>query len=176
MHINVYFLERYLDEQQRSWINSMGQHRAITFGKRAGNQSITNKPAIHEQVLRITRSAPVAGRGNKTADARDLSRTTADRKQVIEKFRTKDLIGPFAQIACRRDAQNLTAIVSQRKRDLRVGQRVMSHQISQMKAFGSFGPEEFSPRRHIKEEITNGDGGAARVCRIFDIPHPSAFD
>ena len=57
-----------------------------------------------------------------------------------------------------------------------MGQRVMRHQVGQMKTFRSFRAEKLSARRNIEKKIAHDDGGAARVGRVFYITHPSALN
>ena len=75
-------------EDQFGNLRSSDNSAAVTASRSAGagvlqgatNQTVTHKAAIHKQVLRIARGAPVAWRGNETADARN-------RTEAVSRFR-----------------------------------------------------------------------------------------
>src|SRR2546421_6230683 len=129
MNVDIHFLERRFDEQQRGWIDSVGKDCTITFGQGATNQTVAHKAAIHKQVLRIARGAPVARRGNETADARNRRVSSINFEQIIEKLSAKNLVRSLAQVFSRRHLQDLAAIVHECKSDLGMGQRIVSYQI-----------------------------------------------
>src|SRR6266851_1677544 len=111
MNVDIHFLERRFDEQERGWIDSVWKDCAVPFGQGTTDQAVAHKAAIHKQVLSITRGAPVARRGNKTAHARNRRVSSVNLEQVVEKLGAKNLVRALAQIRGRRHTQNLAAIV-----------------------------------------------------------------
>ena len=96
MHVDVDFLQRRFDKQQRRRINAVRQDRSITFRQRAPNHSIAHEPAINKQILRIARRAAISRRRHETGDTRHLRLATIHLQQVFQKLLAKDLVRTLA--------------------------------------------------------------------------------
>ena len=83
---------------------------------------------------------------------------------------------PVAQIGGGSDAQALAVVVRQRERQLRVGQRVMRHQVGDVITFGGFGFQKFAARRDVEEEVADFEFGAARKGYVAHIEQTPAAD
>ncbi len=176
MNVDVDFLERCFDKQQRRRIDAIRQDRSIPFRQRASDRSIANEPSVHKQILRIARCASISRRGNKTGDAGHRRIATIHLEQILQKLIAKNLVRALAEIFCRSSPHHFPAVVDERKRDLRMGQRVVSDEICEVIRFSRFRSHELSSRWNVEKQIAHDDGCPAWMSSVFDVAHAPAVD
>src|SRR4030095_10725280 len=86
MNVYVDFLQRCIEKQQRGWINSMRQYRAISFGQSSTKQSVSHKASIDKEVLSITRCASIARGRDIAGNPSNVILPTIYFQQVIEEL------------------------------------------------------------------------------------------
>ena len=167
MHIHINARRIQLEKQHKSRVTAMKQHIAIGLPDGVGNQLVADHPTVHKEILQIC-LAPGKGRFRHPAPEFERTRLAFDRHRVLgELFATNGRNAPIALAVtlCRTQLQRLLAVVVQRKRHVRSGQRLAFNDLMDMPKLGFLGAQKLSPGGGVVKQIAHLKGGAAGVRR-----------
>ena len=158
MHIHIDISGGNLQQQHRSRISPRFGQSSERFTQRVLNQLVADVPTVQVDVL-IFPSGPGQFRQTDDAAQADFRIAIFHRQSRIAK-----IIRPGSEqsILARghRQRQRFSAVVGQRKRDVRIRQRKPKEHLRNMTVLGRSALDELPPGGRVEKQVANLDGGS----------------
>ena len=197
MHIHIHLGCRQLQKQQHHGIHRRRNNISIRLGQRMLNQTVANRPPVHEHENRIAvqflnfrlRNEAVnahlarLGRenlfsifasffpppGRRLRQSHPLQRLPRSHgNQLVERFLAEYLIHALAVSRYRRRDQHGIGRRMQLEMFVGMGQRIVCDQRGNVRQLGRLRLQEFLPRRSIEEKIAHGNRRSLWQPGFFD--------
>ena len=184
VHVHVDFLAVHIQKQQHHRKHARRRDVPVGFVDGVQQQPVPHQPPVHENINSIAigalhfRSRRKTRHPNRRRFFVRFDRWLGDRRvnrrfrlwnlhQLFERLPSENLVHPVRQFFHRRAIQDFLRGSLQQKLPVRMRQRVMRDQRSDMPQLGRFRFQEFPPRRHRVENIGHADRSPRRHTRRF---------
>ncbi len=166
MDVDVHLLGREVEEQRRRRVAAGGDNVAIRGAERRAQQRVTNRPAVHREVLQMLRRAGEGRAGGQTFERQPAHAVQgpggAHRLCRRVKLLAQQVPQPPRAVARRREAQRRAALVQHLETDFGPCEREAAQRIQHRRRLRPVAAQELAPRRRGEEQVAQLHARARR--------------
>ena len=155
MGVDVHLIERQFQEQDNDGIRGGGHASPVSFPQGSSYHFVAYHPAVHKKILRVS-IGPLLMRPGAESMNPNLPRRSRQFDHIVEKEVSENLVYPFPDGCNSHGIEKNPITALQGKPDFRIRERIMGYMPRDVPCLGIVGFQEFSPGRHIKEEVAYG--------------------